>query len=235
VKWRRGILATLAPLDLGDVERPPILQVVDDALRVGLLVDLGLLAVDVMELGRELLLALLEQRFDGPILDRLERTDLPLALDDQAQRDGLHASGRNPLLHRFPEDRARLVADQTIEHATRLLRLDFLRVDLPGVLDGAANGVLCDLVEEHTPDRHAQRAALGADLSRYVLRDGFALAIGVGRDQDFSAVLRRVLDVGDRFFLPRIGTRSGVKPFSTSIPSFFSGKSMMWPTVARTR
>jgi hypothetical protein len=37
------------------------------------------------------------------------------------------------------------------------------------------------------------------------------------------------------FSLPGIGTSSGSKPPSTSMPSFFSGRSMMWPTVAFTR
>ena len=44
-------------------------------------------------------------------------------------------------------------------------------------------------------------AALRRDLRRHVLRDRLALAIRVGRDQDFAAVLRRALDLGDRLFL----------------------------------
>ena len=54
-----------------------------------------------MQLGREALAVLLEQRLDGPVLDRLERADLPLALDDQPQRDGLHAAGGEPFLTVF--------------------------------------------------------------------------------------------------------------------------------------
>ena len=108
-----------------------------------------------MELGGELLLVLLEQRLDGPVLDRLERANLPLALDDEAQRDGLHATGGESLLHGLPEHRTRLVADETIEHATRLLRFDLLAVDDAGVQDGALNGVFRDLVEQHAPDRNA--------------------------------------------------------------------------------
>ena len=124
--------------------------------RFGLIVDLGLLAVDVMELRRELLAVLLQQRLDRPVLDRLERANLALALDDQAQRDGLHATRREALLDRLPEHRARLVADETIEHATRLLRFDLLAVDDAGVQDRALNRVLRDLVKEHAPDRHAR-------------------------------------------------------------------------------
>ena len=54
-----------------------------------------------MQLGRELLPVLLEQRFDGPVLDRLERADLALALDDEPQRDGLHAAGGQPFFTVF--------------------------------------------------------------------------------------------------------------------------------------
>src|SRR5215207_7349241 len=53
-------------------------------LRVGVLADLRLLPVDVVKLGREALTFLVHLRFDGPVLDRLERADLALALDDQS-------------------------------------------------------------------------------------------------------------------------------------------------------
>ena len=86
-----------------------------------------------MEFGGELLPILLEQRLDGPVLDRLERANLALTLDEQPQRNGLHAPGGDPLLHCFPEDGTRLVADQTIEHATRLLGVDFALIDFAGV------------------------------------------------------------------------------------------------------
>ena len=147
-------------------------------------------------------LVLLQQRLDRPVLDRLERANLPLALDDQPQRDGLHASGRQSLLHRLPEHRARLVAHEAVEHAARLLRLDLLAVDLAGVQDRALHRVLRDLVKEHAANGNARRAALRRDLRRDVLRDRLALAIRIGGDQHFLAVLRRALELGDRLFLP---------------------------------
>src|SRR5438270_7632524 len=106
-----------------------------------------------MQLRRELLTTLFEQRFDRPVLDRLERADLPFALDDQSQGDGLHASGGQSLLHGLPEERTRLVADETIEHTTRLLRLDLELVDFARILDRALHRILGDLVKEHTLDR----------------------------------------------------------------------------------
>ena len=164
--------------------------------------DLCLLAVDLMELGGEPLPRLLQQRLDGPVLDRLEGADLPLALDDEPQRDGLHATRRDPLLHRLPEHGARLVADETIQNAPRLLRLDLLVVDLAGLLDGVLDGVLGDLVEQDATHRHRRRAALGPDLLGDVPGDRLSLAIRVGGDEDFARILRRALQIGDRLLLP---------------------------------
>src|SRR5881394_1942051 len=49
------------------------------------------------------------------------------------------------------------------------------------------------------------------------------------------AVFAALLSSAMVFSFPGIGTRSGLNPFSTSMPSFFSGRSMMCPTVALTR
>jgi hypothetical protein len=54
-----------------------------------------------VELRGEPLSRLLEQRLDRPVLDRLEGADLPLALDDEPQRDGLHATRRDPFFTVF--------------------------------------------------------------------------------------------------------------------------------------
>ena len=53
-----------------------------------------------------------------------KRADLALALDDQPQRDGLHAAGGKSAPHLVPKQRRNLVSDQPVEHAARLLRLD---------------------------------------------------------------------------------------------------------------
>src|SRR6185369_11146470 len=98
---RRGILAALALLDVGDGEgaltglrsRRDIardaIDLVDDRPRVFAIVDLGLLAVDRVELGGELLPALLEIGLDRPVLLGREGADGALALDDEPERDGL--------------------------------------------------------------------------------------------------------------------------------------------------
>jgi hypothetical protein len=58
-----------------------------------------------------------------------EAHPLALALDDQAHGDGLHAPGREPRRDLLPEHRRHLVAEEPVEDAPRLLRLDELLVD----------------------------------------------------------------------------------------------------------
>src|SRR5262245_12554532 len=101
-----------------------------------------------MQLRRELLLTLLELRLDGPILDRLERANLSLAFNDESQRNCLNATRGNPFLDRLPENGARLVADESIEHPSRLLCFDFSFVDLPSIRDRTLHGVFRDLMKE---------------------------------------------------------------------------------------
>ena len=73
----------------------------------------------------------------------------------------------------------------------------------------------------------------------YLARNYYQILRGWG--DDAPVVNQRTLSVAALFrsaivfSLPGIGTRSGMNPCSTSIPSFFSGRSMMCPTVARTR
>lgn len=55
----------------------------------------------MMQLGGEFLAVLREQRLYRPVLDGIERVDLTLTLDEQPERDGLHASGRNAFLTVF--------------------------------------------------------------------------------------------------------------------------------------
>src|SRR5206468_12517210 len=132
-----------------------------NGVRFPLVADDGLLAIEQMELRGELLAVLLEERFDGPVFDRLESADLALALDEQPQRHGLHATGGYPFLYGLPEDGTRLVSHESVEDATRLLRVNFSLVDLAGILDRSLNSVASDLVKENPSHR---RAVLRLDL-----------------------------------------------------------------------
>ena len=71
-----------------------------------------------------------EPRRDVPVLLGDERVDLALAIADQLQRDRLHAAGAQAAADLVPQQRADLVADQPVEDAARLLRVDHLLVDV---------------------------------------------------------------------------------------------------------
>ena len=100
---RRGILAALAPLDVGDREHrlSAACRSREDAVGLVRVGDLGLLPVDLVQLRGERLPVLLERGRHRPVLHRLERADLALALHDQPERDRLHAAGREPFLTVF--------------------------------------------------------------------------------------------------------------------------------------
>ena len=87
---------------------------------------------------------------ERPILLRYERLDLALALDDQARRDGLHASGGQPPAHFFPQQRTELVADDAVKNASGLLRVDEVIVDVARLTNAPGDDALRDLVERHT-------------------------------------------------------------------------------------
>jgi len=162
----------------------------------------------VVELGRELLIFVLERCGDRPVFRRLERTNLALAFHQQSKRHGLHASGRESLLHGLPEHRARLVSHEAVEYAARLLCVHLFLVDVTGVRDRAHDRVLRDLVEEHTPDR---RRRLALDLALHMPGNRLTLAIGVGRDEHGSGALGRGFQVGDCLFLARDGHVFGLE------------------------
>ncbi len=58
-----------------------------------LIMEFCLLAIDLGKAGREFLAILGKFRIDGPVFLRNECLDFLLALDDQLQRDRLHAAG----------------------------------------------------------------------------------------------------------------------------------------------
>ena len=196
---RLRILPSLAALEVGDVEVRAPLQVREDLLRRRLVREVRLLAVHMMQLGGEHLLVVLERRGDGPVLARHERPDLPLALDEEPQGDGLDAPRRESLLHRLPEYRTRLVADEAVQHATGLLGVHLVLVDHPRVVERASHRVLRDLEEERALDRRPLRRL---DLLLDMPGDRLALAVRVGRDEDRLGRPGGALQFGDRLLLP---------------------------------
>ena len=70
-----------------------------------------------------------EDAADFPEFVGDERLDLPLALDDQPDRDALHPAGRQALGDLPPQERADFIADDAVENSPRLLGVDPVHVD----------------------------------------------------------------------------------------------------------
>src|SRR5690606_1604473 len=176
----------LPALDLGDLEGHAV-DVPEHGRGRGLVLQTERLAVDLVELGLETLAGLLELGRDGPVLLGDEVPDLGFALGDEPERHGLDPAGAESAANGRPEDRADLVPDEAVEDAARLLRLDLAHVDGGRVLEGAPDGVPRDLVEEHATAAPAIPAGLVrvvAEGLRHVVRNGFALPVRVGGDDE---------------------------------------------------
>jgi len=92
----------------------------------------------------------------------------------------------------FPEERGRLVADQPVEHAARLLRVDFPLVDVEGMRQRVGDRVLGDLVEQDAPHLAPFESWLATCHG-----DGLALAIRVGGEEHPLRGFRGLLDFGE--------------------------------------
>ena len=175
----RRVLDALAALDVADDEGD-VLDVAKHGVGFRFVGKPERLAIDLVQPGLELAVGLLEQGGDRPVLLGGERADLRFTLDDQPERHGLHASRGESRADRLPEQRADLVADQAVQDAPGLLRLDLPHVQRARMLEGAPHRVAGDLVEEHAPEAAAV-AGFVAELFGDVPGDRFTLPVGVGR------------------------------------------------------
>ena len=146
-KRRLGVALLLLLLDVGDHEGLR-LQGLGDALRLLLRPERGILVADALKpRGERLTRCGLQRRLNRPILLRGEGLDLLFAIDDQPQRDRLHAAGGQPPPHLLPQQRRERVAHEPIENPAGLLGIDFLLIDRPGMLDRGAHRLRGDLME----------------------------------------------------------------------------------------
>src|SRR5690606_21275833 len=96
------------------------------------------------------------------------------------------------------------------------LRLDLAHVDVAGVLEGAADGVPRDLVEEDAAEaRPSTAAALAvavvAELLRHVVGDGLTFPVRVGREDDLLGGLDFLLQLLDDLALASDGDVAGLE------------------------
>ena len=157
-------------------------------------------AVELDETRVERHAARREPAVEIPVVRGVERHALALTLDDQSRRDALHAAGGARATDPAPQHRRDLVADEPVEDAATLLRLDQLHVELARMGDGLLDRLLGDLVEDHPLDREA---GLGLEHLEEVPRDRLALAILIGREVELVGVLERPPQAADDLRLLR--------------------------------
>src|SRR5262245_32876158 len=75
--------------------------------------------------------------------------DLAFSFYDQPYRDALHATGTEASSHLAPQNRANLIAHDTIENSPGLLGVNLILIDLVRILKRFLNGRLGDLIENH--------------------------------------------------------------------------------------
>ena len=132
------------------------------------------------------------EQIDVPVAGGDEGDALALALDDQAHRRALHATGRQAAVDAPPQHRRHLVPVEPVEQATGLGGVDQAVVDAPRVGDGVVDGGLGDLVEHHPLHRDLRLQVL-----EEVPADGLALAVLVRREVQLAGVLHRRSQVLD--------------------------------------
>src|SRR5205085_12369366 len=93
------------------------------------------------------------------------------------------------------KQRRDLVADEAVEHAPRLLRVDEVLVNLFRLLESLLHRALRDLVEHHA--EVWLPGALRDDLLGDVQADGLALAVGAGSELDGLGLAGGALQLGD--------------------------------------
>ena len=122
-----------------------------------------------------------------------------LALHDHPQRHRLHPAGGETAPHFVPQQRRNLIAHQAVQHAARLLRIHQVHVHLAGLLERLGDRLLGDLVEHHAVD--PRPVLLLGKLFLQVGADGFAFAVGVGRQIHILHFPGSLFELGDQLFL----------------------------------
>ena len=150
-------------------------------LGVGRVRDRELVSLLLNDLRLERLAGVVrEERVDRPVLLGCELLDLPLAVDDEPERDRLDPARGEAVADLLPEQRGHRVADEPIDDATGLLGVDEVLVDLTRAAERLGDRLGGDLVEG---DPAQLRGGHVHDLG-HVPRDRFALAVEVARQPD---------------------------------------------------
>ena len=150
------------------------------------------LAVELGEPGVEARPGARDGRVDPPPGRGAERDALALALDDEADRDGLDAARGARAGEDAPEHLGDVEAHEAVEDAARLLGVDEVVVDVARLGQRVLDRLGGDLVEDHPADGHGRAEHLDE-----VPGDRLALAVLVGGEQQLVGGLERVLQGSD--------------------------------------
>ena len=150
-------------------------------------VELGLhLALRTIGVGKE------EQGVYAVVGLALESLNLALAVDDESYGHALHTSGGEGGLHLAPQYGRHLEAHEAVEHATGLLRVHQVHIEVAWVLDGLHDGGLGNFVE------HDARGLLLVESEHFakVPTDGFSFAVLIGCQPNSLGCFRVLLQIG---------------------------------------
>ena len=156
-----------------------------------------LLALERDQLGGEVGAVMRHLSGDRPVLLGLERLDLAFAIDDQAQRDRLHAARRLGAGQLAPQHRGKREAEQVIERAAGEVGVDEVLVELARGLHRLGHRLLGDGIEGDALHVLRKRLTLGQQLPD-MPGNRLTLTIGVGGEDQAVGLLGKV---GDRLHL----------------------------------
>ena len=111
-----------------------------------------------------------------PVFLWLERANFVFPVNHQPGGDGLNAACGQTPPYLLPQQRGKLIAHDPVQNTPRLLGVNQIIVDIPGVADGLLDHLLGDFVKGHT-----LRLPVGEVQQLFQMpRNGLALPVRVG-------------------------------------------------------
>ena len=139
-------------------------------------------------LSLHLSISLFQFCLDTPILYRDKILYLAFAFDDEPHGDRLHASRtQRVFFHFLGQQRADGVADDSVQHAARLLCVYASHVERARMRERVLNRVLCNFVKLDAMNRFPRDLIF--QHGREMPRNRFAFAVGVGGKINFARAL----------------------------------------------
>ena len=196
---RRGTAVLVGALD-GLDHKGLVLRLADNGIHILGGLQLRLLAAFAVIMGgKGDLLHVIAQEISvqRPVFLGLELLDLTVAVIHHAGGDRLDTAGGKTAAHLLPQQRAELIAHQTVQNAAGLLGIHQILVDLTGLADALLHHLLGDLVEGHA------LCLFLAQLQQVFQMpgNGFTLAVRVRCEIDDLRLVRRAAQIPDDLFL----------------------------------